>query len=235
VDLGNYFRPLGPSSEEVNKFLTASFDSLPLHVMNLGPEDLFMWKQLSRSKFGTTKLISTNLTPKDSSLPAPERFAVVEVPGDKIGVKKNLRIGFLGLSNPTLVKPNSGFEASDPLEAVAGIKSEVMKKADFLLILADLPKMTAIRLAKAHPEIYGVLMVERAYIDPTPEQVNNAVLVWSMERGRYLGQLVFELDPAGNVTTFKPTKVALDVNVPEDQAMLRKQTELDAKVPAGGH
>jgi 2',3'-cyclic-nucleotide 2'-phosphodiesterase (5'-nucleotidase family) len=235
LDLGNYFMPLGQWSEPVNQLLTESIASLPLHVMNLGPEDLFMWKQLSAVKTGTARIVSTNLSPKDSSVPAPERYAVIEVPGDKIGIKKNLRIGFLGLSNPSLTRPNSGFVAADPLEAVARIKPEVIKKADFLVILADLPKVTSIRLAKEHPEIYAIMMVERAYIDPTPEQVNNAVLVWSMERGRYLGQLVFELDADGNVTTFRPTKVPMDANVPTDQALLKRQNELDRKIPSAAH
>ncbi|HXK58797.1 MAG TPA: hypothetical protein PLP42_02790 [Acidobacteriota bacterium] len=213
-----------------------SLDYLPVSVMNLASEDLLLWKDLSQTRFKSTTIISTNLTPRDKNLPAPPPYAVVEVPGTSLGLRKNVRIGFLGLVSPDLLKPNSPFTAADPLAAVARIKGEVMKKADFLIVLAEVNKPTAIRLAQAHPEIYGIMMVERAFIEHTPEQVNNAVLVWSIERGRYLGQLVLELNERGQIEVFKPERVILDSNVAEDQTLLRRQNEIKAKVPAGaGH
>ncbi len=236
MDLGNYFMPLGPGSDTVNEFMKQSLDFLPIQVMNLGAEDLLLWKDLSQSKFKTTAIISTNLTPRDKSLPTPRRYAVVEVPGQQLGLKKNIRLGFLGLVNPIQLKPNSPFTAQDPAEAVAKIKPEVLKKADYLIVLAEVPKSVAIRLAQNNPEIYAIMMVERSVIEHTPEQVNNAVLVWSMERGRHLGELVFELDQNGSISVFKPQKVVLDSTIPEDQALLKRQNEIKAQVPAGaGH
>jgi 2',3'-cyclic-nucleotide 2'-phosphodiesterase (5'-nucleotidase family) len=235
VDLGDYFMALGPGSDTVNKLMLDSLTSLPIGVMNLAPEDLFMWKELSAAKL-PTKIISTNLTPRDSSVPTPARYAIVEVPGATLGLKKNLRLGFLGLSNPTQIKPNSGFNAADPLEAVAQVKPELLKKTDYLMVLADLPKVTAVRLAKENPEIYAILLLERTYVDTQPEQVNNAVLVWSVERGRQLGQLVMELDERGNIVTFKPNKVELNSTVPTDAALLKRENETKASVPAtAGH
>jgi len=236
VDLGNYFMPLGPGSDIVNDFMKQSLDLLPMQVMNLASEDLQLWKELSQSNLKTTAIISTNLTPRDKTLPTPRRYAVVEVPGQKLGLKKNLRLGFLGLANPAQIKPNSPFTAEDPVEAVAKIKPEILKKADYLVVLAEVPKPIAVRLAQANPEIYAIMMIERSVIEHTPEQVNNAVLVWSMERGRSLGQLILELDQNGSISVFKPQKVALDATIPEDQAFLRREKELKAQVPAGvGH
>jgi len=236
VDLGDYFMPLGPGSDIVNGFMKQSLDVLPVQVMNLGPEDLHLWKDLSQSKFKTTAFVSTNLTPRDTSLPTPERYAVVDIPAQKLGLKKNLRLAFLGLTNPTQVKPNAPFAAQDPIEAVAKIKPEVLKKADYLIVLAEVPKATAIRLAQDNPEIYAIMMVERSIIEHVPEQVNNAVLLWSMERGRSLGQLVLELDQNGAISVFKPTRVVLDATIPEDQAFLKREKEIKAQVPAGaGH
>jgi len=236
VDLGDYFMPLGPGSDIVNEFMKQSLDVLPIQVMNLGVEDLQMWKELSQSKLKTTAVISTNLTPREKTLPTPRRYAVVEVPADKVGLKKNLRLGFLGLTNPAQLKPNSPFTAQDPIEAVAKIKAEVLKKADYLIVLAEVTKPIAIRLAQDNPEIYAIMMIERSVIEHTPEQVNNAVLVWSMERGRYLGQLILELDQNGGISVFKPQRVVLDSTIAEDQALLKRQNEIKAKVPAGvGH
>ncbi len=228
--------PLGPGSDTVNEFMKQSLDLLPVQVMNLGPEDLHMWKELSQSKLKATAIISTNLTPKDGSLPAPRRYAVVQIPADKLRVKKDLRLAFLGLTNPSLLKPNAPFVAQDPVEAVAKIKAEILKKADYLIVLGDVPKPIAIRLAKENPEIYAVMMVERSVIQHTPEQVNNAVLLWSMERGRSLGQLTMELDPNGGISVFKPNMVSLDSTVPGDQALLKRESEIKAQVPAtAGH
>jgi len=236
VDLGDYFMPLGPGSDVVNEFMKQSLDVLPVQVMNLGPEDLHLWKDLSQSKFKTTSFVSTNLTPRDPSLPTPQRYAVVDVPAQKLGLKKNLRLAFLGLTNPTQVKPNAPFVAQDPIEAVAKIKPEVLKKADYLIVLAEVPKASAIRLAQDNPEIYAIMMIERSVIEHVPEQVNNAVLLWSMERGRSLGQLVLELDQNGAISVFKPTRVVLDSTMPEDQAFLKREKEIKAQVPAGaGH
>lgn len=229
--------PLGPGADEVNRLMLESLNRLPLQVMNLAHEDLFLWKQVGKAGFGTTRVISTNLTPADASIPAPERYAIVEIPARELGVKKNVRIGFLGLSDPKYLKPNSGFKAVDPLQAVAEVKSEITAKSDFLVVLGDLPsKVTAIRLAKAHPEIYAILLTERAFLRHTPEQVNNAVLVWSIERGRHLGQLVLELDEGGNIVVFKPSEIPLDSGVAQDQAFLKREKEIGGLVPAGaGH
>ncbi len=236
MDLGDYFMPLGPGSDVVNELMKQSLDILPIQVMNLGPEDLQMWKELSQSKLKATAIISTNLTPREKDLPTPRRYTVVDVPGDKLGLKKNVRLAFLGLTNPTQVKPTSPFTAQDPIEAVAKIKPEVLKKADYLIVLAEVPKPTAIRLAQDNPEIYAIMMIERSVIEHTPEQVNNAVLLWSMERGRSLGQLTLELDQNGGISVFKPNKVVLDSTIPEDQALLKRQNEIKAQVPAGaGH
>lgn len=228
--------PLGPGSDIVNDFLKQSLDILPLQVMNLGPEDLQMWRELSQSKWKATAIVSTNLTSREKDLPSPRRYAIVEIPGDKLGLKKNIRLGFLGLTAPTLVKPASPFVAEDPIEAVAKVKPEVLKKADYLIVLAEVPKPVAVKLANDHPEIYAIMMIERSVIEHTAEQVNNAVLLWSMERGRSLGQLTLELDQNGGISVFKPTRVVLDATIPEDEALLKRQNEIKAQVPAGvGH
>jgi 2',3'-cyclic-nucleotide 2'-phosphodiesterase (5'-nucleotidase family) len=236
VDLGDYFMPLGPGSDVVNQFMKQSLDFLPIQVMNLGSEDLLMWKELSQSKLKTTAIISTNLSQKESSLPPPRRYAVVQIPGQKVGLKKDVRLAFLGLTNPTLLKPNSPFVAQDPIQAVAKIKAEALKNADYLIVLAEVPKPVAIRLAQENPEIYAIMMIERSVIQHTPEQVNNAVLLWSMERGRSLGQLTLELDQNGGISVFKPNMVTLDSTIPDDQALLKRQNEIKAQVPAtAGH
>jgi 2',3'-cyclic-nucleotide 2'-phosphodiesterase (5'-nucleotidase family) len=231
ADLGNYFRPLGPGSKEINELMVESLNHL--QVVNLAPEDLFFWKDLSaRQASLPSQIISTNLTPRDAAVPTPKRYAIVEVPGNQIGISRNLRIGFLGLSDPRQVKPNSGFTASDPAEAVAAIKAEVMQKADFLVVLADLPRPAATRLPLAHAEILAVLVTEKVFQLPPPEQANNAVIMSSVERGRWLAQLDLELDERGRVAVVRPNWIELKKGVSEDPSWLQRERELSSRLPS---
>jgi 2',3'-cyclic-nucleotide 2'-phosphodiesterase (5'-nucleotidase family) len=236
IDLGNYFSEPGPAADAVNKLMLQSLDALPIRVMNLGAQDLYYWKELSAhvaSKPATTQVISSNLLPKDSGAPAPARYAIVEVPAARIGLKEPLRIGFVGLCDPASVKPNSKFTASDPAQALAVVKPELMKRgADFVVVLADLPRDAAKRLPLAHPEVLSVLVAEKQFVTYRPEQVNNAVILSSTERGRFLGKLEMELDGSGNVVVFRPNVVELVSGVPEDPTFLALEKRLTARLPA---
>jgi len=208
-----------------------SLNGLPLKVMNLASEDLHIWKQLAAAK-PQTKIISTNLVPKDPSVPSPAPFALVEIPAQTLGIKRNVKIGFFGVANPATIKPKSDFTATDPVEAIAKVKPMLANQADFLVVLGDVPKAVAVRVANAHPEVLAFLMTEKAYTRHNPEQVNNAVLLWSIDKGRNLGRLDLELNESGQVTVFKPSEVVLDATVPENAALLKRQKEIAAQVPA---
>ncbi|MFQ5739429.1 MAG: hypothetical protein ACE5JX_10500 [Acidobacteriota bacterium] len=238
IDLGNYFMPLGPHSTPVNALMLNSLESLPLSVLNLAPDDLFLWQKLSRET-GRTQVISTNLTPRSPSQPVPRRYAMVEIPASDLHLQDNLRIGFLGISDPRRVRPNSGFAGFDPVEAISRVKGEVMRQADFLVVLADYHRKPGpiekdslfYRLAMAHPEVYAILSTEKRFLLHRPEQVNNAVILSSVERGRYLGQLEITLDAKGKVAGFEPEFIELQEGVPEDQEFLRRQERLQASLP----
>ena len=208
-----------------------SLSKLPVRVLNLGPQDLFFWKELSLARLPSTQIISTNLTPRSPSIPVPSRYALVEIPAHELNLEKSVRIGFLGLSSPNQVKPNSGFSALDPMQAVAGVKSEVMRQADFLIILADLSKPTAVRLAAAHPEISAVLVAEKRFVFPAPEQVNKAIILSSVERGRYLGQLELRLDHSGGVVASESDKIELKQGVPEFPLWQQRQAQVTSRLP----
>lgn len=230
LDLGNYFRPLGPDSREVNALMLESLSALPIRVLNLAPEDLFYWAELAGAELPSTQVISTNLVPIRRGLKTPARYAVIEIPAAEAGLKRDLRIGFLGLSDPARVKPNSGFEALDPLEAVEQVKGELRDRADFLVVLADLPRSLGARLALQHPEVYAVLLTEKAFRLWEPEMVNNAVILSSVERGRYLGRLTLQVDGTGRIAAIRPDAIELDAKVPEEPAFLERQSEVAARI-----
>lgn len=233
VDLGGYFEPPGPHAAAVNQFLFDGLKRLPLDILNLNSDDLNLWKENRPEAFSQTQVISSNLSPRQDSLPLPLRYAVKTVDLGTDGVSKPVRIGFLGLTDPGKVKPNSGFGAEDPLQAVGRLKKEVLEKADFLILLADLPDETAVRLAEEHPEIYVVLLLERRFRLPPPRQVNNAVLLSSVERGRYLGQLALDFDPVSReLISYQPEYIELDDSIGEDPEFKKAEEKLNRRLPA---
>jgi 2',3'-cyclic-nucleotide 2'-phosphodiesterase (5'-nucleotidase family) len=237
VDAGSFFNPPGPSAKAVNQLMKMGLNRTPVRVLNLSVDDLYWWKDLSKEEFHQTTLISTNLFPRNSSVPSPDRYAVVEVPlsGHDGRVA---RIGFLGLSDPKRVKPNTGFRGVDPLQAVAEIKEEVLGKSDFLIVLADWIRPASDppeewplrRLAEANPEIYVIITTERRFVFYDPVQINSAVLLSSVERGRYLGQLALGFDKSGTMVSIEPKFIEMKEGVPEDELLLREQERLAARL-----
>ncbi len=212
VDAGGYFRPAGPASTPINELMTEALDRIPVDVFNLTADDLHYWPTLSQVMLTRAEVISTNLkAPSSAAAPAPYAIKTVRV-GDA-----DVRIGFLGLADTARVPPRSGFSGIDPLEAVARIKEKVLQEADFLVVLADLPGDVLKRLADANPEIYVIIAMERRFFLARPSQVQNAVVLNTVERGRFLGRLVVGLDSAGKIVSYKPDMIEMNAKVPESE------------------
>ncbi len=239
VDAGNYLQPPGPRADLINRLMLESFQEIPLAVLNLGIEDLFWWKDLCKTEKGQTKIVSTNLVCEAPQLPQPDRYAIVTVPAGATSLDREVRIGFLGIADPSRVKPNSQFTGRDPLQAIAEVKEEVMGKSDFLIVLADLPRKSSEiaedsllrRLAEKHPEVVAIVVTERYYRLYRPVRINSALVLSSVERGRYLGQLTLELDESASVKAFKSDFIELKEGVPEVEALLAKQDWIEAQLP----
>lgn len=235
IDTGNYFADPGPEAEAVNALMLDSLRRLPMAVLNLGINDLHWWPELSRQSV-PTKVISTNLVPRRPGLPAPQRFAVVETV--VAGLPGPVRIGFLGLADPLRVKPNSGFRGLDPLQAVAEVKEEVLKQADFLVVLWDTirpqgslpPDWIVSRLAEQHPEVRLILTTEPRFVMYEPLQLGRATVVSSVERGRFLGEARLTFDPKGKLDQIQVQFVEMKNGVPEDPALLELQHRLAARL-----
>jgi len=233
VDAGNYLAAPGPDSKKVNDFLISSLTGIPLEVLNLGSDDLYWWKDLSRLELPGVRFISTNLVPRRQNLETPDRWAVVEVSAERLGIEKPIRIAFLGLVDPKLVKPNSGFRARDPLLAVREVKKQVLSEADFIVVLWDMIrpkgdiKDTVIgELAREHPEIYAVITTEKRFVLYDPVQIQSAVILSSVERGRYLGLLRMNVGPSGEVTAVVPRFFEMGDTVAEDTFLAEEQRKI---------
>lgn len=235
IDLGNYFEQPGPQAAAVNHLLLESLQKFPIRVMNLASDDLYLWETLS-AETPQTQVISSNLKPIRRSLPQPSPYAVIEVPAQELGLRKNLRIGFLGVIDPRRVRPNSGMRATDPLAAVRTVKKTVLEKekADFLILLTDLPRDSSeiepgsllYQLADQNPEVAAILNTERRYVLFPPQKVNNAVILSGVERGRHISRLTLTLDESGRVTKADHATIELLEGLPEDETWRAKQESL---------
>ncbi len=222
IDAGNYFAPPGPQAKAVNQLMLESLRRLPVKVVNLAAGDLFLWSEIQAEEELRAKFVSTNLIPKQANGTAPQASLVVEAPSPA-GV---VRIGFLGLADPATVKPNSDFRALDPAQAVAKILPELSKRADLIVVLADLSEAAAVSLAQAHPEIDAVIRAEPRALYSPPQVVNQAVILASVERGRSVGRLTLSLGEGGKVESAEPESISLEAGVPEDDYFLARQGAL---------
>ena len=237
IDAGNYLAAPGPNAQAINQMMFQSLDRIPISVMNLGVDDLYWWPALSKEARSETHIISTNLVPRRSGLAVPAAFAVLDIPlaGNS---KQKLRLGFLGLADPARVKPNSGFRALDPIEAVRKVKPEVTQQADALVVLWDIirpvgsfPANSPVRkLAEENPEICLILTTEKRDILYHPQTLGHATVLSGVERGRYMGDLRLNVGADGTIEVVDPKFVELKDGSPEDPQMLREQNNLAARL-----
>ena len=89
-----------------------SLAAKPVAVFNLASEDLNIIGDLDMGGLKGTQTVSTNLIPPDGTgLEHLKRYSVQEV------VLPNgwpVKIGILGIADPRMVKPNSGFKQKIP-------------------------------------------------------------------------------------------------------------------------
>ena len=226
VDAGNYFQMIGPYSDVVNRLMLDSLEVLPVQVLNLGSEDLMFWSKLSEASFARTQVISTNLVRSNASLSSPKRYAMVQIPADSGTTDTPLKIGFLGLIDPARVKPRSGFRGRDPFEVLSEVVPELSGKVDLIVVLADLPRKLAIEVARKHSEVGAVLVAERGSRVEEAVRVNNAIIASGVDRGRFLGELILNLDQKGKVVRWDSEYVALKEGMTEDPVWLERQAEV---------
>jgi hypothetical protein len=238
IDAGNYLEMPGPQAAAINRLMIDSLSRLPISVLNLGIEDLFWWSDLATVDLPHTRIISTNLVPRRETLPAPAPYAVIEVETGGAARDGKLRIGFLGLVDPAWVKPNSGFRALDPLEAVARVKEEVAGQSDILIVLWDtirpqgeIPGDSPIRrMAEQNDEIRFIITTEQRFFLYDPILINRATLLSSVERGRYLGELLLEIGPDGGLATAEARFEEMKEGVPEDPVLRAEQARLSTQL-----
>lgn len=220
MELGNYFQKLNPLSSRVNSFMREALESEQVDIFNLASEDLNLVKGLSMGDLEATDVISSNLVPPaEGGFDYLKKYFIEERP---IGNGDSIRIAFLGIADPRLVKPNSGFTAVEPLDALEPILPKVKKQSDIIMVIGEMSEVTADRIAEAFPEVSVVLRSERSFRLTKPRQVNNAMIMSSVERGRMLGRVSLVLSQEKKVTSYTYKYIDLNNRVSEDSALASK-------------
>ena len=224
MELGNFFHQPGPFAEKINKYMRDALESNPVAVFNLASEDLNLVGKLDFGGLENTDTVSANLQPPaGSGYEHLKRWSVQEV---ELPNGWPVRIGIIGIADPKMVKPNSGLTARDPLAAVAEVLPEMKGKADFVLVIGEMTDQTADAIAGEFPEIYGVLRSERTMRMAKPRQVNNALIMSSVERGRMLGQMTLVLTADKKVASYTYKYIDLNQGVKDDPALAARASEV---------
>ncbi|GAB4252878.1 MAG: hypothetical protein Kow00109_28560 [Acidobacteriota bacterium] len=230
IDAGNYLAPPGPDADRVNRLMIRSLEMLPIAAMNLGADDTYWWRKLAPELRARTQLVAANLEPRRDDVPAPGKYTVQEfpIPGRE---GKAFRIAFVGLVDPVLVKPISGFRGQDPTAALRAVLPELRGKTDWIVVLLDTVRRGGVppegslirRLVEAAPEIDVLITTEKRFVKYEPVEIGKTLILSSIERGRFLGDLQLFFDEAGRLVDRKVEFVEMKIGVPEDPALLEEQ------------
>ena len=120
----------------------------------------------------------------------------------------------------------------NPLQTLSAALEKHGSKADYWIILSDLTAAAAKQMAQQHPQVIAVLLMSKTYKLFQPQQVNQAVILHSVERGRYLGKLRLGFNQNGKITSFEPELINLNEEIRDDEKMARRIEELKQRLKA---
>ena len=196
----------------------------PVAVFNLASEDLNLVGNLDFGSLEKTDTISTNLVaPDGAGYDHLKKYSIQEV---MLANGWPVKIGIVGIADPRMVKPNSGFTARDPMDSIAEVIPELDAQTDFIFVIGEMSEKTADEIAGKFPEVYGVLRTERSLRMIKPRQVNNALVMSAVERGRMLGRMTLVLDSDKKIASYTYRYIDLNQRIKEDPALAARAREL---------
>jgi 2',3'-cyclic-nucleotide 2'-phosphodiesterase (5'-nucleotidase family) len=231
VEAGNLFYNSDGYSAAVmlqNSQVVRAYGRWPVDVINLSRYDLIYAQRLfareglaeRAAEFPAIKsMISANGVFGDAVAP-PASYVVKEITGPRIvGAKRKLRVGFIGLAEPT--KPGPGLMdamVSDMTQAARFLVPTLRKKCDVVIIVAHAELNTAMKLAEQSPEA-DIVIAGNADGLYKPRQVGSTLVLSIAPGNIQQGDLRIYLDKAGR-PSFKWRSTDLDSFVPSDPAAL---------------
>lgn len=209
-----------------NDYVSRAYSRWSMDVINLSRFDLLYANRiLTREglpeRIAAMPMINNLISANGkfaSDTEAAQPFIIKEVKGPRIkGVKKSIKIGFLGLAAP--MHSNSGMmdiTVKNMYEVARQYVPKLRKQCDVLVILAHSEFAGALKLAKENPEA-DVVIVGDAETVYKPQEIGKTLVVCAAPGNTQEGDLRLYLSPQGGIK-FKFLSTDLDAMVPTDAA-----------------
>ncbi len=207
-----------------NDQVTEAYNRWPVDVINLGRYDFpYAHKLLAReglaertARWPLIKSIVSANGVFQGNVDAPAPYIIKEVTGPRIKGRNNkLRIGFVGLAQPT--KPGASMTdgtVTSASEAARRVVPIARKKCDVLVIIAHSEIEDAMQLARENPEA-DIVIAGNAEGFFKPRQVGSTMVISASPGNVQQGDLRIYLNKDGRAT-FKYISTDLDNVVPAD-------------------
>lgn len=141
-----------------------------------------------------------------------------------------VKIGIFGIAKKEgvqrYVKPETGFEISDPVMAARAAVDYLRRECDVVIALSHLGLSGSRNLAKTVSGIDIIISGHDGQKLKKPEQIGSAVLMQAGAQGKYLGQIDFTF-AAKRVVVSDGKIVALNDKIPDDPRLAGVVKEFD--------
>jgi 2',3'-cyclic-nucleotide 2'-phosphodiesterase (5'-nucleotidase family) len=207
VDTGNTLT--GGSDGQSNELLVKAMTLIGYDALNAGRGELLAGGQALQAlqSPGAPAVVSSNAPFVPEAQGRIKPYAIRSVNGTSVGI-----IGITG-------RDTAG--ASDPGAAVARIAPEVRRQAGFVVVIADLDRREANKLAATVPGIQ-VIVTAKGSVE-APANVGGTVVAAVPGDGAYVGWLDLTVSKDGEVASFRggAKELVPEIAVDPDTAALR--------------
>ncbi len=186
-------------------------------AMTLGDQDFRWGPEVIKARMAEAKfaVLSANVYTGSTSTLFARPYVIKEMAGHRIAVigvtGKNL-LAFLPPDNrePVLV--------ADPVEATRRVMSELQGKADIVIVCSNLGFQQDRELAASVPGIAAIVGGNPGVLLPEPfrEPTRGTVIAQAGYQGEWIGQLILQINEAGQVVSYSGKTITLGADFAED-------------------
>ncbi|MBN1542567.1 hypothetical protein JW992_10505 [candidate division KSB1 bacterium] len=236
VDAGGFSRGIGEISRLKTDYLVRGLSELGYRVINLSTKDLTNGVELFHSlqdRYGVP-FVSANIrrAGEKKSVFSPYHIVKLEAQKPRKGQIKDLRVGFLGLTEGRIILSaeidEPELQVADPLETAQALVPELKKKCDLVVLLYYGNYGTVEQILNGVEGIDAVLMGgdysrarSRAALERQPP------VAAGLSLGKYLDVLTLTLNKKKAVQFAERRQIALKEDIADDPNYLRLVDEYE--------
>jgi len=213
VDCGDFGSLKSEFQQHKIGYLLRGMALLNYDAINLGERDLQYGKDFLARMQSKHNLpfISANVLLTGSGRRFTDAYVI-----KRIG---KVKVGIFGITTTAgakrFVKPETGFQISDPFVAAQETVAELQKSCDVIIALAHLGVIDAKKLASTVPGIDIVIAGHGWNRSESPTMIGNTALMMTGDKGKYIGHLDF-LTQTGKVNIVQGKIVALNDQISDE-------------------